>query len=77
MAYDTVTKLIVSNGNVDGSSDDNGDGNCRGNGLNALNDSNTIVMVSMKAIVRGTEVCCVLYMKLVLTIFPDVLFQHA
>ncbi len=26
---------------------------------------------------EGTEVCCVLYTKLVLTIFPDVLFQHA
>jgi hypothetical protein len=51
MAYDTATKLIVSNGNVNGSSGDNGDGNCRGNGLNALNDSITIVVVSMKAIV--------------------------
>ncbi len=51
MAYDTATKLIVSNGNVDGSSGDDGDGNCRGNGLNAPNGSITIVMVSMKAIV--------------------------
>ena len=74
MAYDTATKLIVSNGNVDDSSDDDGNGNCRGNGYNAPNDSITIVMVSMKAIVWGTEVCCVLYMKLVLANFPDVLF---
>ncbi len=51
MAYDTVTKLIVSNGNVDGSSGDDSDGNYRGNGLNAPNDLITIVMVSMKAIV--------------------------
>ncbi len=51
MAYDTATKLIVSNGNVDDSSDDDGNGNCRGNGYNAPNDSITIVMVSMKAIV--------------------------
>ena len=48
---DGLTKLNVSDENVDGSSGDDGDGNCRGNGLNAPNDSITIVMVSMKAIV--------------------------
>ncbi len=50
MAYDSATKLILSNGNVDASSGDDGNGNYRGNSLNAPNDSITIVMVSMKAI---------------------------
>ncbi len=47
MAYDTVTKLIVPSGNVDGSSGNDADGNCKGNGLNAPIGLIMILMVSI------------------------------
>ncbi len=47
---DGLTKLNVSDENVDGSSGDDGDVNCIGNSLNALNGSITLVMVFMKTI---------------------------
>ncbi len=61
MAYDKTTKFNVSNGNVDGSSGDDGDVNCIGNSLNAPNGLIMIVMVIMKTNAWGTEVCCVRY----------------
>ena len=47
---DGLTKLNVSNENVDGSSGDDGNVNCIGNSLNAPNGSITLVMVFMKTI---------------------------
>ncbi len=48
MAYDKAMKLNVSDGNVDGSSGNDGGVNCIGNSLNAPNGLITIVMVFMK-----------------------------
>jgi hypothetical protein len=50
MTYDKATKLNVSDGNVDGSSGDDGNVNCIDNSLNAPNGSIMIVMVFTETI---------------------------